>query len=85
MRPARLSRPSSEGPQADVAAARASVSSAVSSPAYARMGSVAGRPVNPATAVIADLSAVYFALRGHKVGCSVKKGFVPASGWWERI
>ncbi|MFJ6409458.1 hypothetical protein ACIQK9_28490 [Streptomyces hydrogenans] len=38
-----------------------------------------------ATATAMTLSSIAFSLRGHTVGCSVKKGIVLALGWWEQI
>lgn len=37
------------------------------------------------TAATATLASVFFALRGHRPGCSAKKGIVLALGWWERV
>ncbi|MFJ3817411.1 hypothetical protein [Streptomyces sp. NPDC090056] len=38
-----------------------------------------------ATASSAVLSSFVFSLRGHTLGCAVKKGIVLTLGWWERI
>ncbi|GAA3087014.1 hypothetical protein GCM10017562_66540 [Streptomyces roseofulvus] len=37
------------------------------------------------TATMASLTSVFFSLRGHTFGCSLKKGLVLTLGWWERV
>jgi hypothetical protein len=37
------------------------------------------------TAATATLASVFFSLKGHRFGCSAKKGIVLALGWWERV
>ncbi|MEU9859491.1 hypothetical protein AB0D99_01360 [Streptomyces sp. NPDC047971] len=44
-----------------------------------------GIAVIGATAATATLASVFFGLRGHGFGCSLKKGIVLALGWWERV
>ncbi|MEU9702640.1 hypothetical protein [Streptomyces sp. NPDC047981] len=44
-----------------------------------------GAAIVGATAATAVLAAVYFSLRGHRFGCSAKKGLVLALRWWEQI
>ncbi|MBP0448638.1 hypothetical protein J5Y04_03645 [Kitasatospora sp. RG8] len=52
---------------------------------FAFVGVVQGSAVPGVTAVLLAVSAVYFAVAGHRLGCAAKKALVTVFGWWEYV